>query len=392
MKRFSSIMTQLLQVFSRNEFYQEVKESKAERHARGFASWDHFVAMLFCQLADAQSLREIIGGLTSCEGRLEQFGINPPKRSTLAYANKHRPWQLFRNVFYKTSEKCRAQLGHKTKFRFKNRLLSIDSSVVTLCSKMFPWATWSRQKGAVKLHLTLDHAGYLPEAMVITTGKYSELTVARRRRYSRGTILVMDRGFVDFRWFDQLNESGIWFVTRIKKDTPYEVIEHHPIVPGQGIVSDERIQLIGKRSRKRYPKPLRLVTIDTAEGERLQFLTNHMTLAASTIADIYKDRWQIEIFFKLLKQNLRIKSFVGTSANAVWIQIWTALIAMLLIKFLQLKSRFGWSYSNLLYFLRMNLLVYRDLWDWLHDPFTAPPAPELPKQLDFGAGLIGTAQ
>jgi hypothetical protein len=385
-------MTQLLQVFSRNEFYQEVKETNAERHARGFASWDHFVAMLFCQLADAQSLREIIGGLTSCEGRLEQFGMNVPKRSTLAYANKKRPWELFRNVFYKTSERCRAELGHKTKFRFKNRLLSIDSSVVTLCSKMFPWATWSRQKGAVKLHLTLDHAGYLPEAMVVTTGKYSELTVARRRRYARGTILVMDRGFVDFGWFHQLQESGVLFITRIKKDTPYQVIEHHPIVTGKGIVADERIQLTGKRSRKRYPEALRLVTIETTEGERLEFLTNHMTLAASTIADIYKDRWQIEIFFKLLKQNLRIKSFVGTSANAVWIQIWTALIAMLLIKFLQLKARFGWSYSNLVYFLRMNLLVYRDLWEWLHNPFTAPPAPELPEQLDFGPGLIGTAQ
>lgn len=392
MKRFSSIMTQLLQVFSRSEFYQEVKETKAERHARGFASWDHFVAMLFCQLADAQSLREIIGGLTSCEGRLEQFGMNVPKRSTLAYANKKRPWELFRNVFYRTSERCRAELGAKTKFRFKNRLLSIDSSVVTLCSKMFPWATWSRQKGAVKLHLTLDHAGYLPEAMVVTTGKYSELTVARRRRYARGTILVMDRGFVDFGWFHQLQESGVLFITRIKKDTPYQVIPHHPIVSGKGIVSDERIQLTGKRSRKRYPEALRLVTIETSEGERLEFLTNHMAIAASTIADIYKDRWQIEIFFKLLKQNLRIKSFVGTSANAVWIQIWTALIAMLLIKFLQLKARFGWSYSNLVYFLRMNLLVYRDLWEWLHNPFTAPPDPDLPEQLDFGPGLIGTAQ
>ena len=390
MKRFCSIMTQLLQVFPRNEFQQEVKETKAERHARGFASWDHFVAMLFCQLADAQSLREIIGGLTSCEGRLEQFGMKVPKRSTLAYANQRRPWELFRNVFYKTSERCRAELGHKTKFRFKNRLLSIDSSVVTLCSKMFPWATWSRQKGAVKLHLTLDHAGYLPEAMVITTGKYSELTVARRRRYARGTILVMDRGFVDFRWFNQLNESGVSFVTRIKKDAPYKVVDRHPIVPGKGIVSDERIRLTGKRSRKRYPEILRLVTLDTEEGKRLQFLTN-LTLAASTIADIYKDRWQIEIFFKLLKQNLRIKTFIGTSANAVWIQIWTALIAMLLIKFLQLKARFGWSYSNLVYFLRMNLLVYRDLWDWLHNPFTAPPPPELPQQLDFGPELIGTA-
>src|ERR1051326_9584966 len=170
-KSFCSIMTQLIQMFLRNEVQQEVKVTRAERHARGFASWDHFVAMLFWQLADAQSLREIVGGLSSCEGRLEQFGVKVPKRSTLAYANGHRPWELFQNVFYKASERCRAECGYRTKFRFQNRLLSIDSTVVTLCLQIFPWATWSRQKGAIKLHLTLDHAGYLPEAVVITTGK-----------------------------------------------------------------------------------------------------------------------------------------------------------------------------------------------------------------------------
>lgn len=392
MKRFCSIMTQLLQVFPRNEFYQEVKQTKSERHARGFASWDHFVAMMFCQMADAQSLREITGGLSSCEGRLEQFGIKAPKRSTLAYANHHRPWELFRNIFHKTSERCRAELGYRTKFRFKNRLLSIDSSVVTLALKMFPWATWSRQKGAVKLHLTLDHAGYLPEAMVITTGNYSELTVAQRQRYARGTILVMDRGFVHFRWFAQLNKSGVFFVTRMKDRIRCEVTETRATVKDSGTVSDQEIRLTSKQSWKRYPDKLRLVIIKTDKGEQLEFLTNHMTLAASTIAAIYKDRWQIETFFKLLKQNLRIKTFIGTSVNAVWIQIWTAMIAMLLIKYLQLKARFGWSFSNLAYFLRMNLLVYRDLWDWLHSPFTAPPEPDPPEQLDFRAALIGTAE
>jgi hypothetical protein len=377
-------MNQLLQIFPRNEFQQAVKQTKSERHARGFGSWDHFVAMLFCQLADAQSLREITGGLGSCEGRLEQLGVTVPKRSTLAYANKHRPWELFRDVFYRTVERCRGELGHQTKFRFKNRLLSIDSTVVTLCSKMFPWATYSRQKGAIKLHFTLDHAGYLPEAMVVTTGSYSELTVLRRRSYARGTILVMDRGFVDFGWFGQLNENGVIFVTRIKTDTRYEVVEHPPVPASSGVISDEVIRLTSPATRKRYPNVLRLVTIETEQGERLGFKTNQMTLAASTIAEIYKDRWQIEVFFKLIKQNLRIKSFVGTSANAVWTQIWTALIAMLVIRFLQLKARFGWSFSNLVYFLRMNLLVYRDLWDWLHDPFTAPPPQVVAAQLELG--------
>ena len=392
MTRFCSILTQLLQIFPRNEFHQEVTRTKAERHARGFASWDHFVAMLFCQLADAQSLREIVGGLSSCEGRLEQFGMKAPKRSTLAYANAHRPWELFRNMFYRTSDRCRAELGYRTKFRFKNRLLSIDSTVVSLALRMFPWATWSRQKGAVKLHLTLDHAGYLPEAMVITTGKYSELTVAQRQRYARGTILVMDRGFVHFRWFAQLNRSGVFWVTRMKQNMAYEVTDRLPVIGDKGIVSDQYIRLTSRASRQRYPDKIRLVILKTDQGEQLEFLTNQMTLAASTIGEIYKDRWQIETFYKLLKQNLHIKTFIGTSANSVWIQIWTALIAMLLIKFLQLKARFGWSFSNLAYFLRMNLLVYRDLWEWLHNPFTAPSPPDPPQQLDFRAALFGTAE
>jgi len=384
--RFSSIMNQLLQIFPRDEFQVEVNETNAEFHARGFASWDQFVAMLFCQLGDAQSLREIEGGLASCGGRLEQWGvIKPPNRSTLAYANRHRPWQLYEKVFYRTLERCRSELGHKTRFRFKNPLLSIDSSVVTLCAEMFPWASWSRQKGAVKLHLTLNHAGYLPEALVITTGRYSELTIARRQQYAKGTILVMDRGFLHFGWFRQLDQNGVYFVTRIKSDTRYQVVEHRR-VSTENIIADDLVRTTSRRSRKRYPKMLRLITLQTDDGQRLQFLTNHMQLCAATIADIYKDRWQIEVFFKLIKQNLRIKSFIGSSANAVWTQIWAAMIAMLLIKFLQLKSKAGWSFSNLTYFLRMNLLVYRNLWEWLDEPFTSPPQPPPsgpPSQLDF---------
>jgi hypothetical protein len=367
-------MNQLLQFFPRTEFQEDVRQTKAEHHARGFASWDQFVAMLYCQLADSQSLREIVGGLANCQGRLGQWGvIKPPRHSTLAYANQHRPWQLFEKVFYRTLDRCRNLLGGKTKFRFKNPLLSLDSSVVTLCSKVFPWAKWSRQKGAVKLHITLNHAGYLPEAMVITTGQYSELTIARRQHYEPGTILIMDKGFLDFRWFYRLTRQGVFFVTRIKTDARYEVIERRPVTPEGNIVSDELIRWTGPRSRKRYPRTLRLIVIKTEAGDDLQFITNQMTLAARTIADVYKDRWQIEVFFKLLKQNLRIKSFVGCSANAVWTQIWAALIAMLLIKFLQLKSKTGWSFSNLVYFLRMNLLVYRDLWDWLDNPWAPPP-------------------
>jgi hypothetical protein len=367
-KRFCSILNQLLQIFPRTEFEAAVRETKAERHARGFRSWDQFVAMMFCHLADANSLREICGGLASCEGRLSQLGIQIPAKSTLAYANGHRDWRLYERVFQSLYEFCVKNLDRKTKFKFKNPLLSIDSTHIGLCSEMFPWATYSRQKGALKLHFTLDHAGYLPSAMVITTGKYSELIVARRQRWQAGTILLFDRGFIDFSWFHRLSQQGVGFITRVKADMRYEIVESRKIDNG----TDETVRFTGRSSRKKHPGLLRVVTIEKDGGERFQFLTNNTTLAASTIAAAYKDRWEIENFFRFLKQNLKIKSFLSTSPNAVWTQIWTAVIAMLLLRYIQLKSKVNWGFSNLLYFLRMNLFVYRDLWDWLERPFTPP--------------------
>ena len=368
MKRFCSILNQLLQIFPRTEFERAVRETKAERHARGFRCWDQFVAMMFCHLGDANSLREICGGLASSEGRLSHLGTRIPARSTLAYANGHRDWKLYEKVFDRLYEFCVADLGMKTKFKFKNPLLSIDSTHIGLCSEMFPWATYSRQKGALKLHFTLDHAGYMPSAMVITTGKYSELIVARRQKWDAGTILLFDRGFIDFGWFNRLSQQKVWFITRVKADMRYQVVETRQANNGR----DEMVRLTGKSSRKKYPGLLRVITLEQETGERFQFLTNNTTLAAATIAAAYKDRWEIENFFRALKQNLKIRSFLSTSPNAVWTQIWTAVIAMLLVRYLQLKSKLEWAFSNLIYFLRMNLFVYRDLWEWLDQPFTPP--------------------
>jgi hypothetical protein len=381
-KRFCSILNQLLQIFPRTEFEIAVRETKAERHARGFRSWDQFVAMMFCHLADANSLREICGGLASCAGRLSQLGIQIPAKSTLAYANGHRDWRLYEHVFQSLYEFCVKNLDRKTKFKFKNPLLSIDSTHIGLCSEMFPWATYSRQKGALKLHFTLDHAGYLPSAMVITTGRYSELIVARRQRWQAGTILLFDRGFIDFSWFHRLSQQGVCFITRVKADMRYEIVESRKIENG----TDETVRLTGRSSRRKHPGLLRVVTVEKEKGERFQFLTNNTTLAASTIAAAYKDRWEIENFFRFLKQNLKIKSFLSTSPNAVWTQIWTAVIAMLLLRYLQLKSKVNWGFSNLLYFLRMNLFVYRDLWEWLEKPFL-PPDPFQQKPVPVQGGF-----
>jgi hypothetical protein len=379
--RFCSIFSQLLQLFPRIEFQKAVVATRAERHARGFTCWGQFVAMLFCQLGRAHSLREICGGLASCEGKLAHLGIETPSRTTLAYANAHRPWQLYEQVFYQLLGQCRAVAGGK-KFRFKNKLVSIDATVIDLCAEMFPWARFRQTKGAVKLHFTLDHDGYLPTALVITEGKRHEVTIARQQGYAPGTILVMDRGYVDFAWFAQLTETGVHFVTRLKESTVYDVVNERPVPSTGGVVADEWIALSSPKSAAAYAPelPLRRVEVVLPDGDRLVFLTNHLELGATTIARIYKDRWQIELFFKALKQNLRVKTFVGTSANALHIQIWTALIALLMLKYLQLKATFGWSLSNLVALLRMNLFVYRDLWRWLNDPFTAPPLPPDPQQ------------
>jgi hypothetical protein len=383
--RFCSIFSQLLQLFPRVEFQRAVKETNAERHARGFTCWGQFVAMLFCQLGKAHSLREITGGLASCEGRLAHLGITAPKRSTLAYANEHRPWQLYQAVFYQLLARCQGAARSK-KFRFKNKLLSLDATLIELCAEIFPWATFRRTKGAVKLHFTLDHDGYLPTVLVITEGKRRETPVAREQQFAPGTILVFDRGYLKVLWFAELTAAGVYFVTRLKTTTRYRVVARRPVPQHRNILVDQEIQLRGRLSRRQYPDRLRRVVLQTPEGDRLEFLTNHLTLGASTVARIYQDRWQIELFFKALKQNLRVKTFVGTSANALHIQIWTALIALLLLKYLQAKARFGWSLSNLVALLRMNLFVYRDLWIWLNDPFVGPPLPPEPIQSTLAFG------
>jgi hypothetical protein len=387
MTRFCSIFNQLLQLFPRVEFQRAVVETQAERHARGFTCWGQFVAMLFCQLGRAHSLREICGGLASCEGKLAHLGIAAPSRSTLAYANAHRPWELYRAVFYQLLERCRVVAGPK-RFRFKHQLLSLDTTVIDLCADVFSWATFRRRKGAVKLHFTLDHDGYLPTVLVITEGHRHDMTVARQQTFAADTVLVFDMAYIDYAWLAHLQRTGVTFVTRLRANTAYHVTATQDVPTRGGIVADERIALDGPRSAKKYPAalPLRRVAVQVPDRDApLIFLTNAIAWGPTTIARIYKDRWQIELFFKALKQNLRVKTFVGTSRNALHIQIWTALIALLLLKYLQLRARFGWSLSNLVALLRMNLFAYRDVWAWLNDPFTGPPDLVVAQgALDFG--------
>jgi len=345
--------------------------------------------MLFCQLGRADTLREICNGLACCLGRLVHLGITKaPCRSTLSYANEHRPAALFEDLFWTASDRFREQQalgGRRNKFRFKNKLLSLDSTTISLCLAMFPWAKFRRAKGGVKAHVLLDHDDYLPAYVLLTDAKRSDVKLAYSFRLNPGSIVAIDRGYIDYALFARWSMAGVFFVTRLKDNATFEVVEECQLPANRNILADQIIRLTGARARADYPELLRRVVVWDAVNEcEIVLLTNLLEFGATTIAAIYKERWKIELFFKALKQNLTVKTFVGTSENALRIQIWTALIALLLLKWLHHLSKANWSLSVLASMLRLNLFTYRDLNKWLSDPTETPPLVPAAEQLTLG--------
>ena len=387
----ASLFNQLLQHFPRTEFAALVKQHEAERSAKGFACWTQFVSMMFCQLAHADSLREICNGLACSEGKLVHLGItSAPNKSTLSYANEHRPAALFQDLFYTSLNHFRQQEGlgaRKGKFRFKNKLLSLDSTTISLCLELFPWAKFRRAKGGVKAHVLLDHDDYQPSFVLVTEAKTSDVRVAQNLDLNAGSIVAIDRGYLDDAMFGQWTDHDVFFVTRLKEGAAYDVVESAVGALPRNILADELIRFTGEKAAQDCPHLLRRVVVwDEGNQREIVLLTNLLHFGATTIAAIYKDRWEIELFFKALKQNLKVKSFVGTSQNALRIQIWTALIAILLLKWLHHLSKAKWSLSNLASMLRLNLFTYRDLRQWLENPFGTPPLVPLAEQLTLNLG------
>ena len=413
MVQTASLFSQLLHEVPRNEFARLVHTHQGERHAKGFTCWAQFTAMLFCQLAHADSLRQICNGLACCVGKLVHLGITRgPSTSNLSYANVHRPAALFEDLFWTMTRRFRAwmdplrsrgpawtmtrrfrahgsnpgtvsQLGARAhRFRFKNKLLSLDSTTISLCLSPFPWATFRRAKGGVKAHVLLDHDDYLPAYVLISQARMHDAKVLGLLRLNAGSIVAMDRAYNDYRQFARWTDAGVYFVTRMKDNAVYAVVDEREVPVHRHIRSDAIILLTGAQALSTCPHLLRRIVVWDAEHERdIVLLTNHLDFGATTIAAIYKERWQIELFFKALKQNLRVKSFVGTTENALRIQIWTALLALLLLTWLHHLSKAGWSLSNLASMLRLNLFTYRHLRDWLDDPFNTPPIEPVPEQL-----------
>ena len=310
MKFTTSLFSQILQITPRVSFSQMVRQFGAERHAKGFSSWSQYVSMIFCQLAQAKSLREISDGLAVTCGKLSHLGLNDaPAKSTLAYANAHRPWQLYQQVFFYLRDFCRRESpGKKRKFRFKNKLLSLDATTIDLCLSLFPWAEFRRAKGGVKAHVLLDHEDYMPSYVLLSKAKMHDAKVLALLRLNAGSIVAMDRAYNDYKQFARWTQAGVYFVTRMKDNAVYEVVQTHDVPLHRNILADESILLTGAQAQKKCPHKLRRIVVWDADNEReIILLTNHLDFGATTIADIYKERWQIELFFKALKQNLKIR-------------------------------------------------------------------------------------
>lgn len=370
----ATMFAQTLQLLPWGKIQKSIDSHDGDKHSKGLRTQDQLRAMLYCQLSGASSLSEICNGLKSYGGLVNQMGItHVPGKSTLSYANRNRDWEIFPKAYQDTLCHLKSQLRFKgiktSRLKINKKVKIMDSSLLPACLKVIDWAAYRRKKGALKLHLLLDGQG-LPDDAWITDGKAHDLEFAREREFERGTIILVDRGYTDYGLYEKWNSSGCFFVTRLKKNAVYSLLESKPIPETKSghIVSDEIIQLQDTDFKTRT-----IEFYDENNGEYTELLTNNLELAADTIGELYRERWSIEILFRDLKQHFRIKSFVGTNPNAVLIQVWTALLAVLLIKFMRLMANFNWAASNLIALFRVNLLNRINLWDWLNKPFAEPP-------------------
>jgi len=361
MSHCNTILNQILRIIPRHEFESLAIKHHSGRKFRTTSRWSQFSAIVLAQLSGRQSLRDIVENMKAQAHRLYHLGVGILSKSNFSRINNNKPYKMYEELFGKLLSKCQNKTqGHG--FRFKNKLYSLDASTIDLCLNLFKWAEFRKNKGAVKLHVGLNHSGYLPEFISITDGKTADVTAGRCINFPKNSIVVCDRGYNDYSWYNSLTSNEIIFVTRLKSNAKYEVIKSHQVNRKQSVVSDEVIKFTGPQVSKKCPIKLRLVTyVDRLTNIKYQFLTNHFRLSAKTIANIYKARWQVELFFKWIKQNLKIKKFIGTSKNAVMTQIWIAMCVYLMICFIKNSSKITKSMQQILRILQLNLFEKREL-------------------------------
>ena len=369
-----TLFSQIIGKLDRLKFNKLVKEHSSDKHQKGYNSWTQLVSMLFCQFAKSQSLRDISYGLKSATGNLNHLGIGKaPSKSTIGYQNKNRNWELFRDYYYSLLSSLGQQAGFKrVKFKIKSRIFLLDATTISLCLSLFDWAKYKTAKGAVKMHTLLDFDGNLPSYVNITDGKTADNKGAYDIPLLKGSVIVADRFYNDFSLLNIWDSKGVYFVVRHKDNIKFTTVRENKLPDNRHghLLKDEVIELTGTRSKKKYPKRLRRVAIwDDENKQVVEVITNQTSWTANTISELYKARWQVEIFFREIKQLLHIKSFIGTSQNAVMIQIWTALITILILKALKAMAKFSWHLSNLVAFIRLNLFVKINLQQWIDQPF-----------------------
>ncbi|MBI5745713.1 MAG: IS4 family transposase [Nitrospirae bacterium] len=357
-----TIFSEILKLCPRYQFERAVERYQGDRYMKTFGTWQQYITILYSQITLKDSLRDIETGLSSHSTRWYHLGLTGVHRSTLSDANTKRDYRIFEDTFYHLLARCR-DLTPKHKFRFKNPLYTIDSTTIDLCLSVFPWAKFRKTKGAIKMHCLYDHSGAMPCFLTVTDGKRNDVRAAKETSHplSPDSIVSVDKAYIDYKWLYSLAEQGVWFVTRAKSNIDYAVTGQHQVT-GKGVLSDERISLSGIKTKTLYPKDLRLIRYYDEERQKiLTFLTNNFKLATRTIAQIYKSRWQIELFFKWIKQNLKIKSFLGTSKNAVLTQIWIAMCYYLLLTYIKYQTKYGYSLLQLSRVIRKCFLKERFL-------------------------------
>lgn len=362
MAHHNTILRQIVAFLPRHEFESLARIHHCGQKFRSFNRWSQFMVMFIGQLSGRKSLRDLVMNIAAQRNKLYHLAIRACSRATLARVNEKQPAALYEAVFFKLLAQCQ-RFAPKHRFKLQGKLYLLDATTIDLCLSLFPWAKFRKRKGAIKMHVGLDADGYLPAFLSVTDGKGHEIQWAKTLNLPKGSFAVFDRGFTDYDWYCSLIEAGIFFVCRLKSNALVKYFRRRPGRKASGINMDREI-LLGD-----IPHKLRLVDyIDPETGQEYRFVTNATHLQANTVAELYKERWQIELFFKWIKQNLKVKTFLGTSRNAVLTQLWIALCVYLLLAFLKFKAKIGLTMQQMLRLLQLNLFERRDLLALLKPP------------------------
>jgi hypothetical protein len=371
------VLSQLLRLVPRHQFDSLAQSQDGKRRRGSLSRWSQFVSLAAGQLGNRHSLRDIESSLAAQAQHRYHLGHQTVSRSALARANEQLDFHFYETLFAYLYARA-SQNAPRHGFAFKEKLFSLDASLIDVSMKLFPQENYNRMKAAFKLHLGLDHEGMIPAVATITPGKTADIDQARLLRFPAGSILLFDKGYSAYDWHATLVKQGIHYVSRLRGNAKYGVLENFEVNGQEGVLKDELIQFTSNRSSKKELIPVRLVTYFDAETEQTyQFVTNRQDWPAKTVADLYKQRWQVELFFKWIKQNLKIKAFLGLSRNAVFTQIMVALCVYLLLAYLKFSTGLTQSLQQILRLLQLNLFIRRPLLSVFRPPDKAPDTPQL---------------